>query len=149
MKTLEEINKTVEKIRSGMRLLDDIVYHDHKTNRFSITNTQAEVVKSVLKLLDDISFVIPFQNYKQIEYDNSELLDQKECGTPVGIEYDGAEYDGIYLGELALSISSGMKNDVLTVSYALYNPAIYVPALRKVVYGCQCWWYRKKETDYD
>lgn len=60
---------------------------------------------------------------------------------PCGEEYNGKSYLGIYLGDLPIMISSSYnkENGTLTNS-AISNPAIFVPELKKVIYGCESWW---------
>lgn len=69
-----------------------------------------------------------------------------KCGTPVrvspcGKEYKDKTYLGILLGDLFLSafIAFNRNNKMLEIS-PHRNPAIFVPALRKILYGCESWW---------
>jgi hypothetical protein len=50
-------------------------------------------------------------------------------------------YLGVYLGDLMLSAmhSYNIKDKVLTV-FPHTNPAIFVPDLKRVVWGCESWW---------
>lgn len=50
-------------------------------------------------------------------------------------------YLGIYLGEQIIGCSTGYNSEkhVLT-NRAFRNPAIFVPELSKIVYGCESWW---------
>ncbi len=61
---------------------------------------------------------------------------------PCGDEYEGKTYLGIYLGDLPIGFSYGVDREsgVMTVSPGLGNPAIWVPALKRIVYGCESWW---------
>lgn len=60
---------------------------------------------------------------------------------PCGEEYKDKTYLGIYLGELPIQIltSYDPHNGVLTNS-TMDNPGIFVPELKKIVYGCESWW---------
>lgn len=60
---------------------------------------------------------------------------------PCGEEYNKRTYLGIYIGDAATSIST-IKNDdnTLTLKMTAHNPAIFVPELKKVIYGCESWW---------
>lgn len=50
-------------------------------------------------------------------------------------------YLGIYLGEAAIQpiINYNENTQELTLK-SLHNPAIFVPALKRTVYGCESWW---------
>ena len=69
-----------------------------------------------------------------------------ECGClceirPCGEEYEGKSYVGIYLGELPISIiTSCDKSTGILSNSTMNNPAIFVPELKKIVYGCESWW---------
>lgn len=58
---------------------------------------------------------------------------------------------GIYLGDIAIGASAewkqsgvdektGMKKMTLTVGMGHHNPAIFVPDLKEIVFGCESWW---------
>lgn len=68
------------------------------------------------------------------------------CGTlcevrPCGEEYQGKTYLGIYLGDLPIGITSSYdeKTGILS-NGTMNNPAIFVPELKKIVYGMGSWW---------
>lgn len=68
---------------------------------------------------------------------------------PCAAEAQGKTYLGWLLGDLALGqIAQLGKDGTLAVSMAGHNPAIFVPALGRVVYGCESWW-RRLETPED
>lgn len=68
------------------------------------------------------------------------------CGTlceirPCGEEYEGKTYLGIYLGDLPIGIVSSYSEDTGVLSNrTMNNPAIFVPEIKKIVYGMGCWW---------
>lgn len=69
-----------------------------------------------------------------------------ECGElceikPCGEEYEGKSYLGIYLGELPIYISTSFDGKTGILKNRTHNnPAIFVPELKKIVYGCESWW---------
>lgn len=78
---------------------------------------------------------------KQIDTHN-----QRNVGRPCKIrvcEEKSSEktYFGIYLGELPYFLNAlfSEESGILTCS-AASNPAIYVPELKKIVYGIESWW---------
>ena len=60
---------------------------------------------------------------------------------PCGEQYGGKTYLGIFLGELAHSpyISYNDKTGELGVK-PMFNPAMFVPELNKIVFGMESWW---------
>lgn len=61
---------------------------------------------------------------------------------PCGKEYEGKTYLGILLGDVALSVSFRYSPETRTIGFepAMHNPAMYIPDLKKIVYGCGSWW---------
>ena len=51
-------------------------------------------------------------------------------------------YLGLYLGDLptCITVSHNEENSVLNVSPSMYNPAILIPELNKIVFGFESWW---------
>lgn len=68
---------------------------------------------------------------------------------PCGKEYNNKTYLGFYIGEVALGSSIGLEDDKLQCNFANHNPAIFVPELGKIIYGCESWWGEiKSEADF-
>ena len=69
-----------------------------------------------------------------------------ECGTlcevvPCGEEYGGKSYIGIYIGDLPISITTSLDEKTCILKNSTFNnPAIFVPELKRIVYGCGSWW---------
>lgn len=61
---------------------------------------------------------------------------------PVNKEDSDKTYLGIYLGEFAVSIGASYDKDTkeLKISRFMYNPAIFVFDLNKVLFGYESWW---------
>ena len=60
---------------------------------------------------------------------------------PCGEEYENKSYLGIYLGELPISISASYDEDTgILRNRAVNNPAIFVPELKRIIYGYESWW---------
>ena len=71
---------------------------------------------------------------------------RKEVGAlvkvrPVGEEYEGKTYLGIYLGDLTIEAVAvrNKKDDTLHIRY-IRNPALYVFSLKRIIYGRESWW---------
>lgn len=60
---------------------------------------------------------------------------------PCGEEYGDKTYLGIYLGELPIQILTSYDPHIgVLTNSTMDNPGIYVPELKKIVYGCGSWW---------
>ena len=76
-----------------------------------------------------------------------------DCGQivkirPCGKEYGDRTYLGILLGDLPLTnyISYQEETKELNVSVSC-NPAIFVPELKKIIFGMESWWGRIENAD--
>jgi len=104
-------------------------------------------------LLEEIEYPIEVQSVKVREGSG---MDTIKVGTPVRVrpcfETTGHKpkttYDGVFLGEMPCGMTSAYwpKIKELTVVSSC-NPAMYVPALKRVVWGMESFWSRvDKET---
>lgn len=65
--------------------------------------------------------------------EESSLVEVKPCG-------DDKTYIGIYMGDFALSASYKVVGSELQIKPSFHNPAIFIPELNRVVFGCESWW---------
>lgn len=68
-----------------------------------------------------------------------------KCGSlvkirPCGEEYKDKTYVGFLLGSIALSSVVNISNDKIKCNFGAHNPAIFVPEIKKVIFGCESWW---------
>lgn len=68
---------------------------------------------------------------------------------PCGAEWKGKTLLGIYIGDVALYPSARWEpaSKTLFLDLCGHNPGIYVPAAKRVVYGCESWWGVLKSPD--
>jgi hypothetical protein len=68
---------------------------------------------------------------------------------PCGEKYGDKTYLGVMLGDLSLvfSYSFNRETGALTINRSMYNPAMFVPDLNEVIYGCGSWWGRIKKIE--
>lgn len=67
---------------------------------------------------------------------------------PCGEEYQKKTYLGFYIGELPIQVMVNYKekNGILRID-TLDNPAMFVPELGKIIFGCGSWWHEIKSED--
>ena len=60
---------------------------------------------------------------------------------PCGEEYGDKTYVGIFLGDMPCWQTVSFKDDTGELTTKMVgNPAIFVPELKKTIYGCESWW---------
>lgn len=75
------------------------------------------------------------------------------CGSLVkialcGEEHGGKTYLGILLGDLPIGTTVSFHHDDQKLHIgAMTNPAIFVPELKKIVYGMESWWSEIENPD--
>lgn len=110
---------------------------------FSKDTAKASVAR-LRQALGTLKGMLDLDNVKQIRNvaENSDyvwrsqkvsLVEVKPCG-------DAKTYLGIYLGDFALGMSYKVVGNELQVKPIFNNPAIFVPELNRVVFGCESWW---------
>jgi len=68
---------------------------------------------------------------------------------PCGKEYEDKTYIGFYLGDFPLSSSFIYNSDGgIDIKLVNHNPAIFVPELKKIIFGAESWW-EKIESEKD
>lgn len=68
---------------------------------------------------------------------------------PCGEEYGEKTYLGVFLGDIAQTsmVSFNRESGRLQFSLAMHNPAMFVPDLGKIIYGCGSWWGKIKDEE--
>ena len=75
-----------------------------------------------------------------------------KCGDLVAVrpcdeKFGDKTYIGIYLGEFPLSFSYSYENGRLKIAHSMHNPAIFIPEMKEIVYGCESWWGKIKDEN--
>jgi len=83
-------------------------------------------------------------DYKGLFHQQGTLVKVRPCGE----EYGKKTYLGFYLGDLPLAITHSFneKSGILKAS-TFDNPAIFVPELGKIIWGCSSWWGEIKDEN--
>ena len=122
----------------------------------------------VFNAIRDLKFLVQASEIKDIVYSEDKpfkagkaLFSNTTTGDFVAVrpcdeKYEKKTFLGVYLGEAALSQGIEIKDNVIRTKLGFYNPAIFVPELNEIIYGCGSWWGRinseedlKQLTDAD
>lgn len=75
--------------------------------------------------------------YKGFLHQQGGLVKVRPCGE----EYGKKTYLGFYLGDLPLAITHIFNEESgILKAFTHDNPAIFVPELGKIIWGCESWW---------
>ena len=144
--TEQELQEKVKDLRSRLKWFEQGVVPDMENKGVKLTENQVEVMSDFFHLLTSLDWQLAFNQYKQLKFSEERALTPgTQCGKavkirPCGKEYEGKTFFGIYIGDAALSLGASIEGDVVTVKHSFSNPAILIPELGKVVYGCESWW---------
>jgi hypothetical protein len=143
---IEELNRKLAEVKKGVTLFDTIIDQDWESGEARVTKKQAEYVRKIMRLFNDLNWKVALNLTKNSKFGNTKPI-KGRCGVPVKIrpasEKDNPEqktFFGILLGAIALSIGLEIDGDTVIANHSFYNPGIYVPELNKIVYGCESWW---------
>ena len=146
----QQIGEKLEGIRKNMKIFDSIVHVEPNNEdgqmKFYLSKNQKEIVQELLDFFRSLNWQIALNSYKELELDQRGGYANRGCGTPVKVrsckeEHGDKTYFGILIGDVALTLHASIDGeDNLKVSNSMYNPAIFVPELNEVVFGCGSWW---------
>ncbi|MTI83457.1 MAG: hypothetical protein FH756_06015 [Firmicutes bacterium] len=67
---------------------------------------------------------------------------------PCAEEYQNKTFLGIYLGDIDIGLHASLNRDTKVLSVGrMHNPAIFVPEIKKIIYGCGSWWGKIKDEN--
>ncbi len=102
-----------------------------------------EMKENPVTMEDDFEYPMEISGVKKHPLKN---INVKKTGSlvqvrPVADEYENKTYLGIYIGEVSVEFIVGLLEKTNTLSIINNtNPAIFVPKLRKVIFGYESWW---------
>lgn len=144
----DNLNKQLNIIKENMSIFDSSIHLDifAEDVKHYITNNQAEVMKKLLDLFKDLRWQIKLNYCKKVTIKDTKPINKYKCGTIVKVrpcreECKNKTYIGFLLGDIALTMMQRITSDhTLEIEHAFYNPAIFIPELKDIVYGCESWW---------
>lgn len=152
IKGLEEVEAMLEKYPSKM--LD--LFKDEEDPK--------KIVADLRTAMQRIKMMVDATEFKELKHPTKKALIKPSFGEmgslvsvrPVGDKYGNKTYAGFLIGEIALGSSIKVDEDSIQLEFSGHNPAIFVPELGEVIYGCESWWgginsidELKKITDED
>jgi len=145
--TEQELGQKLEHFRKNLRVFDGIIDKDFRTGEGKLNPRQAELVQNLIDLFRGLNWQISLNSYKQLKYDDTGPVKKNFRGaSPVKVrpckeEYGDKTYFGVILVDIALSIEHRIdEQGNLVASHSMYNPAIFVPELGEIIFGCESWW---------
>ena len=154
--TLEKTFDEISEMGDAFAFLKDEepTVDDKALNKVSSIAMKAWNSIRSFKFLVAASDVKDFVHPKGIPYNADCFISGASCGDLVSVrpcddEYEGKTFLGIFIGEIALGTMGTIKENEITCSFCHTNPAIFVPAIKKVIFGCGSWWGKiNSEEDF-
>lgn len=100
-----------------------------------------------------IEYPLTINGIKNEKISTDPILSSARCGDlceikPCAKEYNGKSYIGFYIGDMATAIHSSLDNETkILTNRTMTNPAIFVPELKKVIYGYESWWRKIEKVE--
>lgn len=156
-------SEIIEKLREKIAVFEEIIkncpeYDFFKDHNKKLTPKERAGVKAsnasteIQRLISDTIFLVKATDIKDFEFAKDEplrtgkaLFSDTRTGDFVAVrpcskEYSNKTFLGVYLGEAALSQGIKLEDGKLKTNLSHYNPAIFVPDLNEIIYGCGSWW---------
>lgn len=153
----KELLETISALTKDMKAFD---WHPKRErgegeNRYYLDEKQAHIIQETFQLLRKMKFLLKMQDFRDLKFDGSHAIEKPlghDVGAPVrvrpcGKEYEDRTYLGFLIGDVALSPSVKIEESSIVAGFGYHNPAIFVPSLQRIIYGCESWWQEIKSED--
>lgn len=135
---IDELKSAQEQLKNYNRFLDLLKDEDEPKGILTRLN----------RTIGRIQMLIEANDIKELAHPKNKALQNPVFGKmgalvkvrPCGEEYGNKTYLGFLIGEIALGSSITTIDDKIQLNFSGYNPAIFVPELKKVIYGAGSWW---------
>ncbi|MDR1897107.1 MAG: hypothetical protein LBR10_09990 [Prevotellaceae bacterium] len=139
-----------ELIKTIGELQEVLKDHNKFIHLFSADEGKKTLTK-IFSLTVDVQRLLAASDVKDVVYPKNLHLERGKAGfvriRPCGEEYGNKTYLGILIGEMACGITSKIEANKMELSWSAYNPAIFVPALNKIIFGGEGWWSEIEGSD--
>lgn len=137
-KLIDELKSAQEQLKNYNRFLDLLKDEDDPKGILTRLN----------RTIGRIQMLVEANDIKELAHPKNEALQKpvfSKMGAlvkvrPCGEEYGNKTYLGFLIGEIALGSSITTIDDKIQLNFSSYNPAMFVPELKKVIYGAGSWW---------
>jgi len=135
---IDELKSAQEQLKNYNRFLDLLKDEDDPKGILTRLN----------RTIGRIQMLVDANDIKELAHPKNEALQKPVFGKmgalvkvrPCGEEYGNKTYLGFLIGEIALGSSITTIDDKIQLNFSSYNPAMFVPELKKVIYGAGSWW---------
>lgn len=146
----------MEKLKQDLKKAMKFVKDYNKLKHLFSGDEGEKTLAELNQTLGRIQMRLEITEVKELEHPENKAIEigfRNNVGALVKIrpcanEYKNKTFVGFYIGDVALgtSISLTDKNKI-QLNFSGYNPAIFVPELSKIIYGCESWWGEIKSID--
>ena len=146
---MANFKELIEELEKSKEILNDFNKIKHLFSNDDAEKSMAELRRT----LGQIIFRLKASNVTEIEFPDNKPINTRGIGKlvrvrPCNEKYKNKTYLGIKLGDIALGSNMKMVDDkTIQLEYSHFNPAMYVPELDEVIYGCGSWWSEIKNED--
>lgn len=149
--TKERLSSELGEISSGLSIAS-MRLSEQSDGSFRVSAKDADLVERLFGVFKTLRWRLAFDLSKELEVDKdvpilrkNSTIGKAKCGSLVSVrscrkEHGDRTYVGIFLGEMATTISHSVSGSVVTARPSLHNPAIFVPELGDIVFGYESFW---------
>lgn len=135
---VQELESAKEQLKDYKKFID--LLRDEDDPKGILTRLHQTIVK--------IQMLLVISDIKEIAHPKNKALENPVFGKsgslvkvrPCNEKYGNKTYLGFLIGEIALGSSISLSEDKVQLNFSGHNPAIFVPELKEVIFGCASWW---------
>lgn len=107
-----------------------------------------KILSNFNRIIHKIHLFLNLNDLKEISHPKNKALREPLFGKigslvkvkPCNEEFNNKTYFGFLIGDVATGSSITIDNDKVQLNFSNHNPAIFIPELKKVIYGYESWW---------
>jgi hypothetical protein len=142
---------TKAEILTDLGALEELLKDYHTFEHLFSPDTGTQTFARINMLMGKIRLMLEASDIKEAIYSEGVPIKTDKAVfvkvRPCGKEYGNKTYLGILLGDMACGTSLSIEDNKIKVSWATYNPAIFIPGLKKIVFGYESWWSKIDDPD--
>lgn len=146
----------MEKLKQDLKKAREVVKDYNKLKHIFSNDEGVKTLAELNQTLGRIQMRLDATDVKELAHPKNKAIEKGFSCKPGALvkirpcsdEYKDKTFVGFYIGDIALSSSISLTDEKkIQLNFSRHNPAIFVPELREIIYGCESWWGEIESID--
>jgi|GEM_PF-7070497 len=145
-------NELVKELKSAKEQLKD---YNKFIDLLREEDDPRKILTNLKRTVSRIEMLVEANEIKELAHPKNEALQSPFSGKigdlvkvrPCDEEYQNKTYLGFLIGDIARGSSIEIEKDKIQLNFSGYNPAMFVPELKKIIYGSGSWWSKIESVE--